>query len=941
MLVRFFLILALGWVGSARAAAVTLSDLNPGDEAVLKRELPALFGEKPGLSVLDEAIRILIGRGHYENVFVQRTNGHLELIGKPLRLIEKIRFTGVQEIDESDLRDILEMKPGDRFDRKKAVAAGERIKNYYGEHAYFNAIVEINFKKSESKNIEISYDIQEKIPCMIVGIEYVTPNTDLHEKLQSRFRRVLKKPLTTDRIRRFLSDLNEFLIDGRYLASEVIGPDAKYNSDKTQAFLTFQIKESYRWEFYFNGYSFLTLADLYSSLDLGNYERKNVDPASEGAERLRKEYLSRGFPTVQIETKIINPAQTYLKRVYYNINEGARVRISAIDVQGRISRPSKYYSDFITSNSSELISSGFYNRQDLDNGIKNLTTELRNQGFLRAKVLSSRLEYNNEKNKVTVVVLLEEGPQTQVRALDFEGNSFFSNFELSQVTGLQINTPLKLDNFEASIDKLKSFYHNLGFLEMKLLNEGEDLIQYNEKGTQARIIFKIFEGPRIRVHSIVVEGNTFTKSRVILKEADFHAGEILTPQKLEDATARLNKLGLFSRVDIHTLEEGTNVSERTLVISIGELTPGLVSFGGGVNNERNFTVRGFTGVSYNNINGTGRGVSGRFELKENIGKLNFLEHSISVGYLEPFIFDSRTRGRVNVTENEHIFEYRPNNALTRIDTTDRVDFFAERALTNHTKLNWKAWSLEAQKERDRYSRCLPSSINEDLDPTKGKCPAQKIQVGTFGPIVEVDYRDNPFLPTRGSFTHWSADYSEPRIGSSQGVKFFHTEANYTYYQRLHGPRWVWANSLRGGYVANLLDEQGTGVPPSYAFILGGMTTLRAYDLASDVERVPKQGDDGFNITSATDKLIKNDSYYYLIKSEIRFPIWKEHGGVLFYDGGEVHVSGFHFTRPYKDNVGIGYRYNTPVGPVAVDLALKVHPLPGEHKYRLNISIGTF
>src|SRR5262249_12889716 len=151
----------------------------------------------------------------------------------------------------------------------------------------------------------------------------------------------------------------------------------------------------------------------------------------------------------------------------------------------------------------------------------NLQIELRNQGFLRAKIMSSRVEFSDNHDFATVYLLLEEGAQTQIRALDFAGNKFFSGFELAGVTGLETNTPLKLNDFEASLDKLKNFYHDQGFLEMKLTNTPEDFIKYNDKGTQARINYQIYEGPRIRVHAISVEGNSQTVTPVILKVADF------------------------------------------------------------------------------------------------------------------------------------------------------------------------------------------------------------------------------------------------------------------------------------------------------------------------------------------------------------------------------------------------------------------------------------
>lgn len=290
-------------------------------------------------------------------------------------------------------------------------------------------------------------------------------------------------------------DLDVFLIDNRYLATEVLPLDARYNETKTEAYIQIEVREPYRWEFYFADNKFETQTDLYRLLDLKNRERKNVDPAGEGAERIRRGYLEKGFPNILVDTKVNNPQGTFLKRVYFTLNESMRVKIKGIEVQGRTTRGSKYYENFIRDNSSSLVRKGYYNRQDLERGFKNLATELRNQGFLRARVLSSRVEYTEKKDEATIFLLLEEGSQTQIRALDFEGNRFFSAFELAQVTGLETNSPLALNDFEASLVRIKNFYRNQGFLEMKLLNESEDVIQYNEKGTQARILFPISKSP--------------------------------------------------------------------------------------------------------------------------------------------------------------------------------------------------------------------------------------------------------------------------------------------------------------------------------------------------------------------------------------------------------------------------------------------------------------
>lgn len=960
-LVSFLFVMIAG--SAAQAATVTFRDVATKDEEHLKRNLPKLLQADVDLATLDAAIRELMTRGYYENVYVERTpTGNYEIIGKPLRVIEEIKFTGVHDVPEAELRALMDFKSGDRFDRKRAVAAGEKMKNYYGEHGFFNTVIELGFQKTESKNIRLVYDIQEKPACRIRGLEFETPNTDLKDLLNAGFKRELGKPLTTERVRRVMQNLESLLIERRYLAAEVTGPDARYNPDKSEAYLLIEVRDPYRFEFYFEGNTFFTTGDVYSALDLKNRERKNVDPASEGAERLRRSYLAKGFPSIQIETKVVNPPGTFLKRIYYTINEGPRVRIQNIEVIGRVSRASSYYEDFILKNSSDLISDDFYNRQDLETGFKNLITELRNQGYLRARVLSSRVEYNEAKTKVTVFLTLDEGPQTQIRSIDFIGNKFFSSFELAEVTELDTNTPLKLIAFEESLQKLKDFYHRQGFMEMKLLNENAEMIKYNDKGTQARITYQIFEGPRIRVHSIVVEGNSLTHTHVILKEAGFELGEVLTPQKIDEATLRLRKMGLFSRVDVHTLEEGTNISERTLIIGVTEGMPGDVRIGGGVTNERNLTLRGYTGASYNNLWGTARAISGRALISSNVAKVRYPENEIQLGYLEPFLFDTRTRGRINLTRKDYVYDYEERDIknrevnFTEITIKNRLDLFVERDLTSALKLTYKAWSLESRTNYERYSRCLPEPdstdpLKRDFNIDRGKCEANVMQVATTGPQLDLDYRDNPFLPTKGSFTRWTFDYSNPSIGSSQGVEFYKTDLEHRRYIRLGSPNWVWANSMRSGYLKNLNNAEGNGVPSDYVFVLGGINTVRGFDLSSPNERIPRDKSDAdqlWTLGTTNTKIPMTDSYYFLVKTELRYPIYGNLGGVVFYDGGAVFVSGYKFDRTYQDAAGFGLRWNTPVGPAALDVAFKLHPMPPikgsqdkQSQYRVQISVGTF
>lgn len=82
---------------------------------------------------------------------------------------------------------------------------------------------------------------------------------------------------------------------------------------------------------------------------------------------------------------------------------------------------------------------------------------------------------------------------------------------------------------------------------------------------------------------------------------------------------------------------------------------------------------------------------------------------------------------------------------------------------------------------------------------------------------------------------------------------------------------------------------------------------------------------------------------FIFNSEIRFPIPIKSGlgGVLFYDGGNAYsrINWNDFVNNYTNSVGVGLRYETPVGPVRVDVGRTLNPIPGVNATQYFITIG--
>ncbi len=129
--------------------------------------------------------------------------------------------------------------------------------------------------------------------------------------------------------------------------------------------------------------------------------------------------------------------------------------------------------------------------------------------------------------------------------------------------------------------------------------------------------------------------------------------------------------------------------------------------------------------------------------------------------------------------------------------------------------------------------------------------------------------------------------------------------------------------LEGGAV---IAERSTPVPDTQLFYAGGDASVRGYGLR-DIGVVQPDGS------------VLAGRYKAVVSLEWQRPIWGdgvsrspfEH--VLFVDGGAVanRVSELDFLW----GVGTGLRYNSPVGPLQVDIAYGVQP----RKLRLHLSVG--
>jgi outer membrane protein insertion porin family len=487
--------------------------------------------------------------------------------------------------------------------------------------------------------------------------------------------------------------------------------------------------------------------------------------------------------------------------------------------------------------------------------------------------------------------------------------------------GVPLNPQLEREDILA----LQTFYADRGNAEVQITPR----VEVSADKTSAKVAYVVAEGPRIHVGDVVVRGNTYTDSEVVLRKAEIDKGDPFSYTNILEAQRNLYRLGIFNRVDIQPEQAGTSVADRNIVISVDEgknLTAsgsvGLLAESGSQGGHRVFSPRLAAALAHRNLFGTGRylGLEGVYAKDT--------DEELYLTYREPFI------GKINVPVQITIFqtddatrkEARIRQRGTSIEVS-KVAFLRTR------------WSIQYQY---KISECLTRKDNSDSDlcqQVEQNIPVPtlprgllNIQISSISPTFFWDKRDDIVDPHHGFFTSASATYAFPLFAAkSNFTKEFVQGAWYVPVSA----RSVFAFSGRVGLIQPLGETEETRfVPLSERFVGGGETSHRAFtlDLLGDLCIDPRESKPGrqcvpslYDLDTDPNKVRLaplGGNSVFIVNAEYRFPIFGPVGAAVFTDVGNVYGTTINF-NDLRYGVGTGIRYVSPLGPLRFDVGYKL------------------
>ncbi|MCB0347483.1 MAG: hypothetical protein KDD37_01545 [Bdellovibrionales bacterium] len=405
------LVLLLSCIGFTNT--LDLSGLESSVSKELVSDYKDLLSPPLSRSKVDEILKVVYTHKKYRTVRaieeVKDGQTTFKIIAEVIPQISKVEYVGKLIFNESTLSNIVQIQAGDNYDAFKLRSAVDRIKEFYRKNAYLSVETESQLEFSENNRI-VRFKIKPNTQSKISNIYYITKNKRLKEKLQHLARSYHNDPFTEQNIIDLQNDIKKYLIANKYYAARVSDPNFEYLEQARSVNISYQLTEEHHFNLIFKGNHKFSSTKLIDALNFKDGDSLGVNPASDIRERLKAFYKKNAYANIQISTTQSYDKQEMEYKISLDIQEGSAIKITAFNFDGAISHSGDYYTQFLKNNSGKLLKDNLYSAEELEIGLNNLVTHLQNQGFLMAKILTSRTNYSDAKSEVEIFIRLDEGP---------------------------------------------------------------------------------------------------------------------------------------------------------------------------------------------------------------------------------------------------------------------------------------------------------------------------------------------------------------------------------------------------------------------------------------------------------------------------------------------------------------------------------------------------
>lgn len=652
------------------------------------------------------------------------------------------------------------------------------------------------------------------------------------------------------------------------------------------------------------------------------------------SQKIYELYQKSGYNQAQITYSIDRNRSTGFGTITFKVREGARVKIAAINFVGNDHvKARRLRKEMETSKwhiFSWLTGGGRLKDDEFDTDLGKLRDYYNELGYLDVEIAEDKITFDYPKpDRLVITIRVNEGRQYKIGDIGFKGNKIYSERILKLVPRQRkgmIFVPSKLDK---DVETLEEFYGQVGYLQTRVrlvrkpnLTTGDIDIEY-----------QVTESEKFQVESIVIEGNSKTKSIVILRELVLGPGDVFDSLRMKISKLRLENTRFFED-PVNVTDESTNIpGRRNLKISVREARTGNLTFGAGFSSLEKAVV--FAEVTQSNFDLFNRrsffqGDGQKFRLRFQIGSQS---SEVILAFEEPYLF-----------ERELAFGFQ----LYRQTSDYNSAYYEEIRTGGEVYLRKRLFNWLEGRLAYTYQVIDIAKVAAGAPPAilfaEGSSTTSKLNLS-----LTQDSRDKIINTTRGNYATLEMGVAGGPLGGSnnyysmefRGSKFFPVAEFQEQVLSVIGRIGVVDSFGKSDKLTTrTITNPTTGLPETSApfvpgvpfydrFFLGGPQTLRGFEFRTVG---PKD---------ATGEPTGGNSYGFL-SLEYSMDIVKPVRFAVFYDAGFVNKDAYDFSPAgYNDNFGVGLRLFVAGAPLSLDFGV---PLTGDKFNKkgtqFNFSFGT-
>ncbi len=636
-----------------------------------------------------------------------------------------------------------------------------------------------------------------------------------------------------------------------------------------------------------------------------------TDASLEQAKRtINRFFREKGFWGTEVSTRVEASDEIENRSIlYFEVQKGEKLEIKDIRFEGtelftkkkllKVIKPIKEDAWW------KFLSKKLYKKEDFDEGVANLMTHFQEQGHVDARIISDSLwvdTFDKGKEGLILSFSIYEGPQYKVRDITWDGNTVYTDEQLSQSLGFTkgdiFNQTLYDENlnFNKTSTDINSLYQNIGYLFFQAIptitKVGDDSLD---------IHFDIYEDEIATIRRVTFSGNTQTHDDVVRRTLRTIPGATYSRDAIVRSVRELSTLGFFDpqniTPDVQPIPQNKEVDVSFLVDESASTSN--FEFSGGYGgraigalisarlNFNNFSLqRALAGDFTPFPSGDGQNLS----LGVQVTGTGF--QSYSFGFVEPWLNGKPTSLGVNLSYN--FIQYR--------GFSDKNKLFSS-SVSIGKRLRWP----------DDYfsSRTAIGYQLYDVQGTTSFLAAGTSSIISLSQAFERNSLDNFISPNTGSKLGLSIEVAPPLPGLSE---YYKIKTDYQYHIPIVD-KLVLTSQVNFGFIGFFTDDRRSNFQ---RFLVGGtQLQQRQSFLYDNIDLRGYPGGNDGSIAPIIDGRQVGGRVFNKYSVELRYPAVSNEQLQLipytFYDAGNA-FNDFSTFDPFnvKRAVGFGTRLYLPV-----------------------------